>query len=136
MTDRTPFLERSFDITSTVMHSASENELVVGIFDSTGDNFSPKGKQSAGRLFSAGGIAYTSTTGIWGTVWLEGFAHSSFVAPDSLRLHPSPELDGIKVNVSVIGTDGAIALDANAGSKLSVRLTAVPSTIGATQLAS
>ncbi len=50
------------------LRPGSEHELVVDVFDPAGDAFGqPKGKQRG-----SGGIWYTRTTGIWGSVWIEG----------------------------------------------------------------
>lgn len=68
----TPF---SFDITSALREGAPQ-ELVVKVWDPTNgdktESFSqPRGKQMNKEFDAAGGIVYTSTSGIWQTVWLE-----------------------------------------------------------------
>ncbi|MCX6880333.1 MAG: beta-galactosidase [Verrucomicrobia bacterium] len=68
----TPF---SFDITSALKQDGPQ-ELVVKVWDPTnGDKteprWQPRGKQIAKEFDAAAGIVYTSTTGIWQTVWLE-----------------------------------------------------------------
>lgn len=55
-----------FDITDALKADA-EQELVVSIWDPTNDGGQPIGKQT----LRPGGIYYTPTSGIWGTVWLE-----------------------------------------------------------------
>lgn len=59
----------SFDITDRVKPGI-ENELVVAVFDATGDG-QATGKQNFNKIHKPGGIAYTPCTGIWQTVWLE-----------------------------------------------------------------
>jgi len=55
-----------FDITEALLPSG-EQELIVGVFDPTNRGVQPAGKQ----VLQPGGIFYTSSTGIWQTVWLE-----------------------------------------------------------------
>ena len=56
-----------FDITDRVKDAPSSTyELLVGVWDPTGANNSPKGKQAEGEVSHAGGLSYTSTSGIWG----------------------------------------------------------------------
>jgi hypothetical protein len=56
----------SFDITPFV-HRNEPNELVVHVFDPSQKGEQPRGKQST----TPSGVKYTSSTGIWQTVWLE-----------------------------------------------------------------
>ena len=58
-----------FDYDVTDALKPGVNELVVNVYDSTSEA-QPIGKQRA----HAGGIFYTSCTGIWQTVWLEPVA--------------------------------------------------------------
>ena len=65
----------AFDITSALKKDGPQ-ELMVKVWDPTnGDKtnpwWQPRGKQIAKEFDAAGGIVYTSTTGIWQTVWLE-----------------------------------------------------------------
>ena len=65
----------AFDITSSLKKDGPQ-ELMVKVWDPTnGDKtnpwWQPRGKQIAKEFDAAGGIVYTSTTGIWQTVWLE-----------------------------------------------------------------
>ena len=59
----TPF---TFDITDALTNSG-EQEMVISVWDPTDKGFQPAGKQT----LSPRGIWYTSTSGIWQTVWLE-----------------------------------------------------------------
>jgi beta-galactosidase/beta-glucuronidase len=56
----------SFDITDSLI-LGGENELVVSVWDPTDSGTQPRGKQ----VRKPNGIWYTSTSGIWQTVWLE-----------------------------------------------------------------
>ena len=56
----------TFDITEA-LKKRGRQELVVRVIDPTDGGLQPRGKQ----VRKPGGIFYTSTTGIWGTVWLE-----------------------------------------------------------------
>jgi hypothetical protein len=56
----------SFDITSS-LGTKKQHELVVCVWDPTDKGTQPRGKQ----VSSPGSIWYTSTTGIWQTVWIE-----------------------------------------------------------------
>src|SRR5262249_40984436 len=56
----------SFDIPD-VVHPGGRDEVVVGVLDPTDAGTQPRGKQ----VRKPNGIWYTSTSGIWQTVWLE-----------------------------------------------------------------
>jgi beta-galactosidase/beta-glucuronidase len=56
----------TFDI-STLLNKNRDHEIQVKIWDPTDKGTQPRGKQ----VSKPGGIWYTSTTGIWQTVWLE-----------------------------------------------------------------
>jgi len=56
----------TFDITDYLR--GGENELVVGVFDPTDKGWQQRGKQ----VIEPHGFWYTSTSGIWQTVWCEG----------------------------------------------------------------
>jgi len=58
-----------FDITP-YLKKQDNQELIVAVWDPTDKGTQPRGKQ----VQKPGGIFYTSTTGIWGTVWLEPVA--------------------------------------------------------------
>ena len=65
----------AFDITSALKKDGLQ-ELMVKVWDPTnGDKtnpwWQPRGKQTNKEFDAAAGIVYTSTTGIWQTVWLE-----------------------------------------------------------------
>ena len=61
--------EFTFDITKALKSAGSgSNELLVGVVDPT---TGVKGKQRRSAMTDPSGITYTSSSGIWGTVWLE-----------------------------------------------------------------
>ena len=77
----------SFDITDSLI-TGGENELVVSAWDPSDAGTQPRGKQ----VRKPNGIWYTSTSGIWQTVWLEpvGAAHLT-------KLNITPDLDRSEV---------------------------------------
>ena len=56
----------AFDVTKYLV-DGDEQELVVKVYDPTDMGGQPRGKQT----LSPGGIMYTSTSGIWQSVWME-----------------------------------------------------------------
>ncbi len=56
----------SMDVTEA-LHPVGQNDLVVAVWDPTDAGTQPRGKQ----VRKPGSIWYTSTSGIWQTVWLE-----------------------------------------------------------------
>ena len=75
-----------FDATDA-MKASSSHELLVGVYDPTGDE--PHGKQSRGAFSHPGGIFYTCTSGIWQTVWMECVPPTHIV-----DIFNNPDLDG------------------------------------------
>lgn len=104
----------SFDITEQVK-PVGPNELVVSVWDPTDAGTQPRGKQ----VRKPHGIWYTSTSGIWQTVWLEpvSAAHLSGlkITPDvdnnSVRVEPvtTPLLGTYLVELTVWDTSGKVA---------------------------
>lgn len=70
----------SFDITDALKNE--DNELVVSVLDPTDQGYNPHGKQA----LHPQGIMYTSSSGIWQTVWMETVPivsiSSLFMTPD------------------------------------------------------
>ena len=91
----------SFDITD---YLADENELVVKVIDPTEKGTQPRGKQISKPV----GFWYTSTSGIWQTVWLEVVPETHI---ESLKL--TPDID-----------DAVLDIDVNFNGEASVRVTA------------
>lgn len=79
------------DITDAL--KAGENEMVVSVWDPTTAGYQPLGKQHA----RPNGIWYTSTTGIWQTVWIEPVTQSHAI----MGLEIIPDLDAGTVKVFV-----------------------------------
>lgn len=83
----------SFDITD---YLADENELVVKVIDPTEKGTQPRGKQIS-KTF---GFWYTSTSGIWQTVWLE-------VVPETyikgIRLTPDIDASSLEISADYDG---------------------------------
>jgi len=75
----------SFEITDAL--TDGENTVVVCAVDDTRSGIQPLGKQST--LLKSHGCAYSRTTGIWQTVWLEARPRTYL---DSVRI--TPDLDG------------------------------------------
>ena len=81
----------SVDITPALA-SPGPQEVVLGVFDPSDAGEQPRGKQ----VREPKGIWYTSTTGVWQTVWLEpvGVVHV-----DALRVDPDPKGEAVELVV-------------------------------------
>jgi hypothetical protein len=101
----------TFDITPA-LKPAGDQELVVGVFDPTDAGTQPRGKQ----VKKPGGIMYTSTTGIWRTVWLEPVPQ---VSVEELHILPDVEAGQVRVTVQAHGAkvDATVHLEARAGDR-------------------
>ena len=84
----------SFDITDSLRQSGA-NELIVTAWDPTDAGTQPRGKQ----VRKPHGIWYTSTSGIWQTVWLEPVNAACITA-----LTITPDVDSNAVTVRPITT--------------------------------
>jgi hypothetical protein len=84
-----------FDITDQLKPGKTQ-ELIVGVYDPTDTGDQPRGKQ----VRSAEGIWYTSTTGIWQTVWLEPLPSSHI---SDVLIAPDPENSSVGVTVHAVG---------------------------------
>ncbi len=82
----------SFDVTQT-LKTEGTNEVVIGVCDPTDSSWEMRGKQT----LHPGGAAYTATSGIWQTVWLEPVPQSSI---ENLKLVSSPKNDALQLTVS------------------------------------
>lgn len=102
----------SFDITSA-LKEGGEQEITVYIYDNTGVQGQPTGKQSKNPSI----CWYTAVSGIWQTVWLEPvnpvYIKSFTMEPNldkawlSLMVNPS-ETDGVTVNAKIRDKAGNI----------------------------
>ncbi len=90
----------SLDITAALQDGS--NELIVGVYDPTDSGGQPVGKQR----IAPEGIFYTSSSGIWQTVWLEP-TQTAWIT----RLDMTPDLEGeaIRVIAHGAGTEGSTA---------------------------
>ncbi|MBN2487093.1 MAG: T9SS type A sorting domain-containing protein [Bacteroidales bacterium] len=84
--------EITLDITE-YLTGDGEQELIVRVFDPTKTYGQPRGKQTT----EPAGIMYTSTTGIWQTVWLEPVDDNSI---SSLTLIPDIDNKRLKITVN------------------------------------
>jgi hypothetical protein len=96
----------TFDITDALRWTNSE-EIVVFITDPTDDGDQPRGKQSR----SPEGIFYTSTSGIWQTVWLEPVPN---VCIDSLKTVPDVDSKSLHLRVAVNSFSENLRVEATA----------------------
>ena len=104
----------SFDITE-LLKPGTEQELLVGVYDPSDSGDQARGKQ----VRKPGGIWYTSTTGIWQTVWLEPVGATSLVdaviTPDlagaSVKVLPEVRgnVDGVTVRVNAFASGTSVA---------------------------
>ena len=73
-----------FDITQ-FLTSGGAQDVAVRVNDMTDNMGYPRGKQT----LYPGGIMYTSTTGIWQTVWLEAVPQEAYIS----RIRMAPDID-------------------------------------------
>ncbi len=95
-----------FDITEA-LQPPREQEVVVAVWDPTTAGGQPVGKQT----LSPGGIFYTSSSGIWQTVWLEPVPQTHLA---SLRLVPNVDKGSLSLVAEISGAGGALTLEASA----------------------
>jgi hypothetical protein len=98
----------TFDITDT-LNEASEQEIIVSVWDPTDAGTQPRGKQ----VRKPGSIWYTAVTGIWQTVWLEPVPDVHIA---SFSLEPDIDRGLLVIRVGVSGDPegynlGAAAFD-------------------------
>lgn len=96
----------SFDITDALIRTG-EQELFVQVFDPTDQGDQPRGKQAVGP----GGITYTSTTGIWQSVWIECVPATSIA-----RLSITPDVDSsvVRLTADLAGAAEGMSIEATA----------------------
>jgi len=94
-----------FDVTG-FLTSGGGQSLVVSVWDPTAEGGQPHGKQTLIKH----GIFYTSSSGIWGTVWLEAVPKKSYVK--GIKLVPDIDAGTLKLTVDAdAGTVRALARD-------------------------
>jgi hypothetical protein len=97
------FSRFSFDITSGLRWEGNE-EIVVAVTDPTeGDQ--PRGKQTR----TPEGIFYSSTSGIWQTVWLEPVPT---LCIDELKLTPDVDAKALRLSAGVASLAGGLQVEA------------------------
>lgn len=96
----------SFDITKHIKHG--ENELKVCVYDPTDDGWQQRGKQTK----KSHGFWYTSTSGIWQTVWLEG-VDSTYIKGVKLL----PDIDGSRIYIKTKTSESGVQLSAEVSFK-------------------
>ena len=89
------YTEFSLDITPALKDG--NNEVVVKVFDPTGEGVGPHGKQ----VLKPENIYYTPTSGIWQTVWMEVVPGASISS-----LYMTPDIDKGILNIAANGTAG------------------------------
>ena len=97
-----------FDITDKL--TDGENTLTVRVWDPTDASWQNRGKQAS----ESHGFWYTSTSGIWQTVWLEG-VNEDYIS--SYRLTPDIDEGVLKIATDVKG-EGALRIKVFDGDKL------------------
>ena len=85
----------TLDITDALIDG--ENELVVRVYDPTDEGWQNRGKQAG----ESHGFWYTSTSGIWQTVWMEA-VNENYIA--SYKVTPDIDTGVIAINTDVIGS--------------------------------
>jgi len=87
----------TYDVTEA-FNKNGEQQITVAVWDPTDKGFQPHGKQT----LDPRGIWYTSTTGIWQTVWLEPVPE---VAIANLKM--TPDIDQSYLHLRVDGSSNA-----------------------------
>lgn len=94
----------SFDITKFLKGGGAQT-LLVKVMDATENDFQPHGKQ----VKNPHSIWYTSVTGIWQSVWIEGVSKMAYVADYKVSsdlnentISITPEIMGSKVDEIVV----------------------------------
>ncbi|HEY1787866.1 MAG TPA: glycoside hydrolase family 2 TIM barrel-domain containing protein [Verrucomicrobiae bacterium] len=96
----------TFDITDA-MHWNGPEDVVAVVTDPTDNGDQPRGKQSR----SPEGIFYTSTSGIWQTVWLEPMPGVSI---DGLKTVPDVDSGSLHLQVAVNNLSENLRIEATA----------------------
>lgn len=121
-THRGGYDDFSYDITDALGPGGADEEIVLGVFDPTEHGNQPHGKQYAAAFAATRASSkYTSTSGIWGTVWLE-FVPDTFLSD----LHIVTEVGDAAATVVVNATAGGTPA---AGCALNITLTDGDSTV-------
>jgi beta-galactosidase/beta-glucuronidase len=100
----------TYDITKALKKGGGEQEIVVSVWDPTDNGDQPRGKQTV----KPHGIWYTSTTGIWQTVWLEPVSETHI---DDLKIVPDVDGKCVRVTPTVKGGSEQVTVKVMAGGK-------------------
>ena len=98
----------TLDITDALIDG--ENELVVRVYDPTDEGWQNRGKQAS----ESHGFWYTSTSGIWQTVWMEA-VNENYVA--SYKVTPDIDNAVISLKTAVVG-EGELKIKIYDGEKV------------------
>lgn len=98
------YLPFSFDISGAL--AEGRGELIVRVEAPLDKRSIPHGKQRSIPADDYDDCAFTASSGIWQTVWLEG-RPATYIA--SLKLRPTPELNAIEVQGTLAGPNLAKA---------------------------
>lgn len=85
----------SADITDAIV--SGENELVVWVYDPTDAGWQNRGKQAS----ESHGFWYTSTSGIWKTVWLEPVSENYI---KGYKITPDIDEDTVTIKPEIVGS--------------------------------
>ncbi len=109
----------SYDITPYL--NGGTNELIVRVYSPEDSGGEPRGKQT---LYPAG-IMFTSSSGIWQSVWLELVPTTSV---SSIHLTPDIDNNRLLVNVAIAGATNGLRINgyAFAGANLVASTTVLP----------
>ena len=103
----------TFDITGALSPSGPQT-MMVSVDDPTDAGTQPRGKQ----VRQPRSIWYTSTTGIWQTVWLEPVAVDAI---DSVRLAPDVDAGMLRIDVKTNSAAAEVRAEASDGSRVVAR---------------
>ena len=109
----------SYDITPYL--NGGTNELIVRVYSPEDSGGEPRGKQT----LYPGGVMFTSSSGIWQTVWLEPVPTTSI---SSIHLTPDIDNNRLLVNVAIAGATNGLRVNgyAFAGANLVASTTVLP----------
>jgi len=110
----------TYDITP-FLNGSGPQELIVRVYDPTDDAGEPRGKQT----LHPHGIMYTSTSGIWQSVWLEPVPATNIA---DLKMVPDIDAGGLKLTVTASGAAKGVKVTAVArnGDKVVGKISGVP----------
>lgn len=110
----------SFDL-SDYVKEGGEQELIIKVYDPSNDSLQPVGKQ----VKEPEGIFYTSTTGIWKTVWIEPVAPAHV---ESLEIIPDIDKNRLsfKAETTQPGSEHTVEVRVFEGEKQVAQAAAAP----------